>query len=134
MTALQPTKHPAYKSIPFSPNYMTSPSRSHSEALTAHSANSSVYAVIKASVARYMTTPNVTTFLLLFVVFPLFSFIIRARHRRRKALASGSSIASNVEVVRRRLQASDVGLLGRAWGEVVRVVSDTVKMAGSGLV
>jgi hypothetical protein len=114
---------------------MMSPSRSHPEAMTVRRTNASLYALIKASVARYITTPNVTTFFLLFVVFPLISFIIRARHRRQKALRSGGSgVTSNVEVVRRRLQGSDTRLLGRAWGEVMRVVSDTVKMAGSGLV
>jgi hypothetical protein len=137
-TALQPTKRPAPTSIPSSSsssNYMTSPSRSHPEAMTVRRTNASLYALIKASVARYITTPNVTTFFLLFVVFPLISFIIRARHRRQKALRSGGSgVTSNVEVVRRRLQGSDTRLLGRAWGEVMRVVSDTVKMAGSGLV
>jgi hypothetical protein len=97
--------------------------------------SASFYALIKASLAPYLTTSNLTTLFLLFVVFPFVSFIIRARHRRRKALVNqGSGVANNVEVVRRRLQGAEAGLLRRAWGEVVRVVLDTAKMAGSGLV
>lgn len=46
--------------------------------------------------------------------------------------------ASNAELVRRRLQsvnaAVEVGMLSRAWGEIVRAIGDTVRMAGSGLV
>lgn len=47
------------------------------------------------------------------------------------------STNSNAELVRRRLHASGVGegnIVSKAWGEMVRVVGDTVKMAGSGLV
>jgi hypothetical protein len=114
---------------------MTSPSRPHTEAVTVRPANASFYALIKASLAPYLTTSNLTTLFLLFVVFPFLSFTIRARHRRRKALANqGTVVTNNAEVVRRRLQGADVGLLRRAWGEVVRVMLDTAKMAGSGLV
>jgi hypothetical protein len=102
--------------------------------VTVRPTNSSFYGLVKSSLAPYLTTSNVTTLFLLFVVFPFISFIIRARHRRRKALTNGSGITNNVEVVRRRLQGAEAGLLGRVWGEVVRVVSDTAKMAGSGLV
>lgn len=45
--------------------------------------------------------------------------------------------SSNADLVRRRLHASGVGeggLVSKAWGEMVRVVGDTVRMAGSGLV
>jgi len=79
---------------------------------------------------------------LLFVVFPLISLMIRRRRRAaRIANAAGprgtgavNATITNAELVRRRLGGVEVGLLGRIWGEVVRAVTDTVKMAGSGLV
>lgn len=45
-----------------------------------------------------------------------------------------SATITNAELVRRRLGGVEAGVLGRIWGEVVRAVADTVKMAGSGLV
>jgi hypothetical protein len=137
----QPNGHPVQKShisnASFTPpNRVTSLPRSHPDAMIVRSANPSIYALIKASLAPYLTTPNLSTLFLLFVVFPLISLILRARHRRRKALTGGGSVgSSNAEVVRRRLQSGvEGGLLRHAWSEVARVVSDTVKMAGSGLV
>jgi hypothetical protein len=54
------------------------------------------------------------------------------------AAAGAATSASNAELVRRRLQAAgggvEVGFLNKAWAEVIRVVGDTVRMAGSGLV
>lgn len=44
---------------------------------------------------------------------------------------------NNAQLARMHLQATaggEVGALGRAWGEVIRIVCDTVRMAGSGLV
>lgn len=111
----------------------------------------SIYALIRASLAPYLTSKKTVTFLVLCVLVPLVSFVLRVRRRRRLiglasaggaagmigAVANGASVpAGNAEMVRRRLQAAGVegGLIQRAWGEVVRVVGDTVKMAGSGLV
>ncbi|KAG5647337.1 hypothetical protein DXG03_000405 [Asterophora parasitica] len=95
-------------------------------------ANLSTFALIQASLAPYLTTSSISTFFLVFVVLPLVSLMLRARHRRRIALANANN---NAELVRRRLQnVAEVGILGRAWGEALRVVTDTVKMAGSGLV
>lgn len=52
--------------------------------------------------------------------------------------ATVSTAASHADLVRKRLQVAGGGVegsfVGRAWGEVVRVVLDTIKMAGSGLV
>lgn len=47
-----------------------------------------------------------------------------------------SAGVSNVDFVRRKLvgTVNESGLARRAWGQVVRVITDTVKMAGSGLV
>ena len=69
--------------------------------------------------------------------------------RRKKKLLSLSgaaqitanvttATASHADLARKRLQTAGSGVkgtrLGRMWAEVVRVVGDTVKMAGSGLV
>lgn len=48
--------------------------------------------------------------------------------------AAGSTAMTNAELVRRRLGGIETGLLGRFWGEAIRAVTDTVKMAGRGLV
>ncbi|RDB25925.1 hypothetical protein Hypma_006757 [Hypsizygus marmoreus] len=110
--------------------------RSHPQAAALRPTNLSTYALIKASLAPYLTTSKVSTFVLLFVVIPVISLMVRARHRRQKALSLPGGNASSAELARRQLQAGvgDAGLFGRAWGEMVRVVSDTVRMAGSGLV
>ncbi|KAF9533912.1 hypothetical protein CPB83DRAFT_804910 [Crepidotus variabilis] len=107
-------------------------------------------ALIKASLGPYLTNTRLTTFVLLFVIIPLCSFLLRLRRRRQMIalgpLASSSAAltvggaamaaASNADLVRRRLNAStgETGLVTRAWSGVVRVVGDTVRMAGSGLV
>lgn len=52
--------------------------------------------------------------------------------------AGANAAAGHADLVRRRLKAAggrvEGSLLGRAWADIVRVVGDTVKMAGSGLV
>jgi len=58
--------------------------------------------------------------------------MVQARRRRTQTFAT---IANNAEVARRRLQANgNVGVVGKAWTAAIRVVLDTVRMAGSGLV
>jgi hypothetical protein len=48
---------------------------------------------------------------------------------------ASSTVSNNADLARRRLQGVDeAGIFGKTWGEVIRVVSDTVRMAGSGLV
>lgn len=83
----------------------------------------------------------------------MISFLLRLRHRRRKLLAGGGAVLSsngdvmtplrngsngtNVDLVRKKLQqigAADASLIWRLWTEIVKMVMDTVKMAGSGLV
>ncbi|KAF5388275.1 hypothetical protein D9615_000289 [Tricholomella constricta] len=121
-------------STSFSSNLSSFP-RSPPQAASLRPANLSTYALIKASLTPYLTTSNVSTFFLIFIALPLVSLTLRARHRRRKALYGSSGAGNNVELARRRLQGErEIGVLGRAWGEAVRVVCDTVKMAGSGLV
>lgn len=81
------------------------------------------------------------TLFLVFVLVPIISFLLRLRRRRQMQATSGAigaaSAVRNVDLVRRRLHTGGVGnagLMSRAWGEIIRVVGDTVKMAGSGLV
>ncbi|KAK2465801.1 hypothetical protein APHAL10511_002345 [Amanita phalloides] len=97
--------------------------------------DSSTYAMVKSMVTSYFTPPKLSTLLILFVLFPMISFILRFRHKRRRAIVSGG--ASNAELVRKRLRqisAGDELTLRKLWGEIVRIVMDTAKMAGSGLV
>lgn len=69
--------------------------------------------------------------------------------RRRKKLLDYSgaaqitanattATATHADLVRKRLQTAGSGvkgtLFGRVWGDMVRVVGDTVRMAGGGLV
>lgn len=51
-------------------------------------------------------------------------------------MAPSAAGVGNADFVRRRLLGSsdESGIAQRAWNQVVRVVTDTVKMAGSGLV
>ncbi|KAJ7072577.1 hypothetical protein C8F01DRAFT_1045281 [Mycena amicta] len=99
----------------------------------------STYAVIKASIAPYLTSParlsviSIATFVLLLVL-PLFL------RRRRAAQKRVDLPAGNAELVRRRLLAASAasgggaGLLGRVLAATIRVVGDTIRMGGSGLV
>ncbi|EAU85620.2 hypothetical protein CC1G_06333 [Coprinopsis cinerea okayama7 len=96
-----------------------------------------ILSLVKASLAPHLTTSKVTTFIILFVLFPVISWIWRIRYRRRRAAIAAALAPSNVDLVRRRLQvagASDASLVTRLWKGSLRAVVDTVKMAGSGLV
>ncbi|KAF8805431.1 hypothetical protein BYT27DRAFT_7169561 [Phlegmacium glaucopus] len=143
------------------PNGNHRPTRSHSQSRTSSSASSAysslprstlghqaaaspanlnTYDLIRVSLAPYLTSKRMTTFLVLFLLIPLLSFILRMRRRKRQLSLDGvaATAASHADLVRKRLQAAggrvEGSLLARAWGEIVRVVGDTVKMAGSGLV
>jgi hypothetical protein len=92
----------------------------------------STLAVIRASLLPYLTSSRVTTFLLLFVLVPVISLIIKIRRQRKIVAGAGLGAA---EVVKRRLANGQVQTtIGRVWGEVVRAVTDTVRMGGGGLV
>ncbi|TFK40446.1 hypothetical protein BDQ12DRAFT_680980 [Crucibulum laeve] len=133
-----------------SPNSSSSASRSRMQRVTIPVPNArtstvvttppTTYALIRATLAPYITTPRLSTFIVLFVLVPLLSFVLRIRHRRQRQLLGGGgsgtlSVTSNTDLVRRRLAAgNENGFLGRAWSEVIRAVADTVRMAGSGLV
>ncbi|KAF8627059.1 hypothetical protein AX17_006399 [Amanita inopinata Kibby_2008] len=133
------------------------PFSSHSQATSLDSSNPSTYALVKANLASYLTLPKISTLIIIFVLFPVISFILRIRHKRRKLLAGGGASAShirsiggsvtplknnvnghaltnsNADLVRRRL-GGDATFVGKIWSEMLRMVTDTVKMAGSGLV
>lgn len=98
-------------------------------------------------------TASKLVFALLFVVVPLLSFIVRLRRKKARlrglggtATATGSltgsastlsavrpGIAGSVVDVRRRLEGRQ-SIFGSVWREVTRAVTDTVRMAGGGLV
>ncbi|KAK0204973.1 hypothetical protein DFS33DRAFT_1382871 [Desarmillaria ectypa] len=91
-------------------------------------------ALIKAYVAPILNSTKLTTFLILAVVFPLISMVLRIRRRRR--LAAGGAV-NTADMVRKRLQVvneREAGVLRTAWSEIIRVLMDTIKMGGSGLV
>lgn len=84
-----------------------------------------------------MSKSKLTALFLLFVVFPIISFVIRARRRRITGGLAGPG--GTADAVRRRLRAANQGIIGvgfaqRIWEEAVRAVSDTVRMGGRGLV
>ena len=92
-----------------------------------------ILALIRASLGPYLTSPRVTTFLLLFFLLPLVSLIMRIR-RHRRTVDAGARLGA-ADVVRRRL-ANGQGqtVISRIWAEVVKAVGDTVRMGGGGLV
>lgn len=81
---------------------------------------------------------------MVFVVVPVLSLLVRMLRRRQRLPATSSFNArGGADLVRRRLQtvnanAHAMGAMGkflaRTWWEIIRVVLDTVKMGGSGLV
>ncbi|KAJ6593605.1 hypothetical protein B0H19DRAFT_1215590 [Mycena capillaripes] len=104
----------------------------------------SAYALLKASIAPYITSKakltaiSLATFVLLLVL-PLLVRRRRARATNANKI-SGEVSGGNVELVRRRLLAASAAsgggasVLGRTLAAVVRVIGDTVRMGGSGLV
>ncbi|KAL5504151.1 hypothetical protein ACEPAH_8224 [Sanghuangporus vaninii] len=125
----------------------TSRSRQHSSRITSADSDhapgtlsipnrnqSSTLTLLASTFRAYLAQlgPSRLIFALLCILVPLFSFLARLRKRRRQR-ASGSS--TSVDAVRRRLTGqADRGIVGTIWAEVVRAVSDAVRMAGSGLV
>lgn len=107
--------------------------------------SSSIFAFIKTTLRPYLSSYSASQIIfgLLFMLVPLFSFIMR-RRRRQSSLPSlpsspgVSSSSTGVDDVRRRLarraEMRSGGVLGTVWRESVRAVFDAVRMAGSGLV
>jgi len=95
------------------------------------------------ALVQRMSRTKVAAYLLLFVVFPLLSFVFRVRRRRASGAGNGAhSSGTTVEEVRRRLRSSALmegkgsagGFVWQMWTELLRAVSDTVQMGGRGLV
>ena len=103
----------------------------------------STLALIRASfkgVLQGMPRSRLLLYLVLFVVVPIVSFVVRLRRKRARAAAGaitgGGSGSSTVDAVRRRLRGVDGqgNIVGKLWEEVAKAVMDTVSMAGRGLV
>lgn len=82
-----------------------------------------------------MSRAKFLAYVLVFVVVPLLSFVLRVR-RTRAAKGGGAGQRGAVEEVRRRLKGGGEGkgVVARVWEELVRAVGDTVQMGGRGLV
>ncbi|KAI0331855.1 hypothetical protein GY45DRAFT_1321653 [Cubamyces sp. BRFM 1775] len=104
----------------------------------------STLALVRASVRtilRGASRAKVIAYVVLFVLLPIVSFVLRLR--RRPAVQSGGTGGGAVDAVRRRLRGTGadgsggvggVAFVGKVWEELARAVLDTVKMAGRGLV
>ena len=101
----------------------------------------STLALLRASfkgVLQSMPRSRLLLYVVLFVVVPIVSFVFR--QRRKRARAAGGAItggsSSTVDAVRRRLRGVDRqgNVVVKLWEEVARVILDTVRMAGRGLV
>jgi hypothetical protein len=115
----------------FAARHLSPPRYIPSAAATRHS-NLSTFSLIKAYLAPYATSSSITTMILVFIVFPALSLVIRAR--RRKLLQSGAGVPSNASLTRQQLMLSQRNALSRIWALIIRTVFDTIRMAGSGLV
>ncbi|KDQ57137.1 hypothetical protein JAAARDRAFT_157256 [Jaapia argillacea MUCL 33604] len=108
-----------------------------------------ILSLIKASIRPHLTTSKILSFVLLFVIFPLVSLLVRVRRRKLSGSGSGAGVGSGMgsgsgvgarataEEVRKSLMVrrfGEVGVVGRLWKEVVRAVGDGVRMGGRGLV
>ncbi|KAF7979151.1 hypothetical protein HWV62_43399 [Athelia sp. TMB] len=94
-------------------------------------------ALLRASLAPLggQLSGRVYTFVLLFVLIPLISLVLRIRRRQASGVGGVAGVGA-ADAVRRRLAAAGAGagVVGRVWSEVVRAVGDTVRMGGGGLV
>ncbi|EPT01621.1 hypothetical protein FOMPIDRAFT_1036126 [Fomitopsis schrenkii] len=88
-----------------------------------------------AALTRGVSRAKFLAYVLVFVVVPLLSFVLRVR-RTRAAKGGGAGQRGAVEEVRRRLKGGGEGkgVVARVWEELVRAVGDTVQMGGRGLV
>ncbi|KAJ3868954.1 hypothetical protein EV359DRAFT_70223 [Lentinula novae-zelandiae] len=138
---------------PLNPNALTPLSlpKTHLNPLP-HRQNLSTFALIKASAGPLMnriigasSANKIASLCVVFVVVPVFSLLMRMLRRRARIPISSrlSAGTASVDLVRHRLQTvsnrSSVvialgKILAKAWWEIIRVVIDTVKMGGSGLV
>jgi len=106
----------------------------HNGTVHHHSNNVSTLALIREALSAYFASSRLSIGALLAVIIPLFSFFLHLRRRSRRGLTNSTA----VDQVRKRLQQGDAAVAGnivyRLIGEVVRIVGDTVRMGGSGLI
>ncbi|KAJ3824117.1 hypothetical protein F5878DRAFT_605906 [Lentinula raphanica] len=137
---------------PLNPNALTPLSlpKTHLNSSPPRRQTPNTLALIKASIEPYVTqitsassANKLTSLMVIFVVIPVFSLLVRMLRRRPRLSGTSEFGATSAVLVRQRLQSvntsySAMGALGqmfmKAWGEIIRVVLDTVKMGGSGLV
>ncbi|KAJ3875061.1 hypothetical protein F5051DRAFT_415101 [Lentinula edodes] len=138
---------------PLNPNALTPLSlpKTHLNSLP-HRQNLGTFALIKASIEPLInqiigasSANKIASLCVVFVVVPVLSLLVRMLRRRARILMSSGPSAgtASVDLVRHRLQTvnnrSSVviysgRILAKAWWEIIRVVADTVRMGGSGLV
>ncbi|TFK74163.1 hypothetical protein BDN72DRAFT_833885 [Pluteus cervinus] len=107
----------------------------------------STYEVVKDLLRPYFKSKRWTSLLVVLVLVPVLSLIVRWRRQRWRSTGVGQGqgqsaqrMVSHAEMVKRRLQAvsstnnSAMGAVTNLGRELVRAVLDTVRMAGSGLV
>lgn len=88
------------------------------------------------STLRNTSRSRIVVFLLVFVVLPAISLVMRIRRRNLRITQGGLGAA---EEVRRRLRGAQNGSLvgtstaSRWWNEALRAIGDTVRMGGGGL-
>ena len=106
----------------------------HNDTVHHHSNNVSTLALIREALSAYFASSRLSIGALLAVIIPLFSFFLHLRRRSRRGLTNSTA----VDQVRKRLQQGDAAVASnivyRLIGEVVRIVGDTVRMGGSGLI
>ncbi|KAJ4479176.1 hypothetical protein J3R30DRAFT_2728210 [Lentinula aciculospora] len=140
---------------PLNPNALTPLSlpKTHLTSSPQRKQNLSTLALIKASIGPYMNRitgassgSKIVSLMVVFVVVPVFSLLVRMLRRRPRSSMSSSGIAAGAAsagLVRQRLQTVNASsnvmgaiskIFAKAWWEILRVVLDTVKMGGSGLV
>ncbi|KAJ3785184.1 hypothetical protein GGU10DRAFT_8179 [Lentinula aff. detonsa] len=142
---------------PLSPNALTPLSlpSMHFNSASQRRQDLSTFALIKASIEPYInhitgasSANKFASLMVIFVVVPVFSFLVRMLRRRSRlpklSVTSGFGAgAASADLVRLRLQSANANsfamgalgkILAKAWWEIIRVVLDTVKMGGSGLV
>jgi hypothetical protein len=102
----------------------------------------STFTLLKASLTPYFQSNKFALFTVLAVLVPIFSFVMQVRRRRVQGsgaatLQAGNGQTATVDLVRQRLLnpgSGNNGILRAAWTEIIRVIGDTIRMGGSGLV
>jgi len=127
------TKSPSRRdtrSTPHASSHTSAVRRSQNSVVAMTGQSPSTLALIKESLRTYLTKNRITTLTILFLLLPMVSYFIRLR-RARAAPAPASTAA---QVKRRLFDARGGSVLHKLWSEVGRIIWDTVRMGGGGLV